>query len=117
VTAVAAPINGERHLVLVMNVQPASLMSAAVMRAAAGAVAPAPTVEGTVTHTAEQLKAWERPPAAVAPDGSRVPDQSRGRWLWLAALVLMIVERVIAQRARRPRTTAHTEVRDVARVA
>jgi hypothetical protein len=113
----AAPINGERHLVLVMNVQPASLMSAAVMRAAARAVAPPSAADVTVTHTAEELKVWERPPAAVAPDGSRVPEESRGRWLWLAALVLMVIERVIAQRARRPRTAAPTEARDVARVA
>jgi hypothetical protein len=116
----AGPINGERHLVLVMSAQPASLMSAAVMRAAAHAVAPASTADVSVTHTAEQLKAWERPPAAVAPDDSRVPEESRGRWLWLAALVLMVIERVItqrAQRARHLRTAAHAEIRDVSRVA
>lgn len=117
VAPLAAPINGGRHLLLVMNIQPASLMSAAVIHAAARAVAPAPLTDVTVTHDAEQLKGWERPPAAVAPDDSQVPDESRGRWLWLAALVLMMIERVIAQRARRPRTAAHTEVRDVARVA
>lgn len=110
----AAPINGEQHLVLVMNDQPASLISAAVIRAAARAVAPAPTTGATATHSAEQLKAWERLPGSIAPDGSQIPDESRGRWLWLAALVLMVIERVMA---RRPRTAAHTEVSDVARVA
>jgi len=117
VTALAAPIGGERHLVLVMNVQPASLMSAAVMRAAARAVAPARPADVTVRHGAEQLKAWERPPAAVAPEGAVMPDESRGRWLWLVALILMVLERVIARRARRPRSVAQAEVRDVARVA
>ena len=120
VAPIAAPITGERHLVLVMNVQPASLVSAAIMRAVARAVAPAPATDVTATHSAEQLKAWERPPAAIAPDGSQIPEEPRGRWLWLAALVLMVIERVIAQRAqraRRQRTAAHAEVRDVARVA
>ena len=56
VAPLAAPINGERHLLLVMNVQPASLMSAAVIHAAARAVAPAPTADVTATHDAEQLK-------------------------------------------------------------
>ena len=114
VAPLAVPINGEQHLVLVMNDQPASLISAAVMRAAARAVAPAPTTDLTATHSAEQLKAWERLPGSIAPDGSQIPDESRGRWLWLAALVLMVIERVMA---RRPRTAAHTEVSDVARVA
>lgn len=114
VAPLAAPINGEQHLVLVINAQPASLVSAAVMRAAAHALAPSPTAGVTATHGAEQLKAWERPPASIAPDGSQIPDESRGRWLWLAALVLMVIERVMA---RRPRTPAHTEVSDVARVA
>lgn len=114
VAPLAASVNGEQHLVLVMNVPPASLISAAVMRAAARAVAPAPTTDVTATHSAAQLKAWERPPASIAPGGSQIPDESRGRWLWLAALVLMVIERVMA---RRPRTAAHTEVGDVARVA
>ena len=114
VAPLAAPIGGEPHLLLVMNVPPASLTSAAIIRSAARAVAPAPAGYATATHNLEQLKAWERPPAAVAPEGAQIPDESRGRWLWLAALVLMIVERLIA---RRPRIAAHTEVRDVARVA
>jgi hypothetical protein len=114
VAPLAAPINGEQHLVLVINAQPASLVSAAVMRAAAHAVVPVPTTDVTATHSADQLKAWERPPASIAPDGSQTPHESRGRWLWLAALVLMVIERMIA---RRPRTAAHTEVSDVARVA
>jgi hypothetical protein len=97
-----------------MNTHSASLVSAAVMRAAAHAVAPAPTTDVTTTHSAEQLKAWERPPASIAPDGSQIPHESRGRWLWLAALVLMVIERVMALRLR---TAAPTEVRDVARVA
>jgi hypothetical protein len=113
----AAPIDGEPHLVLVMNVQPASLMSAAVVRATARAVTPTRTPDVTVTHGAEQLKAWERPPAAVAADEAQIPDESRGRWLWLAALALMVIERVISQRARRPQPAADTEVRNVARVA
>ena len=114
VAPLAAPINGESHLLLVMSVQPASLVSAAVMRTAARAVAPEPAADVIATHSAEQLKAWERPAASIAPDGSRAPEESRGRWLWLAALVLMVIERVMA---RRPRTAAHTEVSDVARVA
>ena len=115
VAPLAAAIDGEQHLVLVMNAQPVSLISAAVMSATVRAVAPAPPP--AATHSAEQLKAWERPPAATAPDNWRIPDESRGRWLWLAALVLMIIERVIVQRTRRPRTAAHAEVRDAARVA
>ena len=117
VAPVAAAINGERHLLLAIDAQPASLISAAIVRAAARAVAPAPAADTTATLSAEQLKAWERAPASTAPDDSHIPDDSRGRWLWLAALVLMVTERVIAQRARRPRPAAHTEVSDVARVA
>jgi hypothetical protein len=117
VAPLTGPINGEPHLVLVMNVAPASLMSAAVIGAAAHAVAPPPMPDVAVRHTADQLKAWERPPSAVAPEYAPPSDQSRGRWLWAAALALMAIERVIARRTRRPRLAANTEVRDVARVA
>lgn len=115
----AARINGETHLLLIVNVAPASLMSAAVIHATAQATAPAEAAS-TTSYPADQLKAWERPAAAVVPDATQFPDESRGRWLWLTALALMIVERVISQRARRssrPQETIHTEVRDAARVA
>lgn len=120
VAPLAASINGERHLVLVMNVQPASLTSAAVLRAAARAVAPAPPGDVMATLTAGQLKAWERPPSAVAAGNAPSPQESRGRWLWLAALVLMVIERIIVQRtqgARSQRAASDNEVRDVSRVA
>jgi hypothetical protein len=117
VAPVAAAINGESHLVVVMNAQPASLISAAIMRATARAVAPPAAADLAATHSAEQLKSWERPPSSTTPDTTQIPEESRGRWLWLAALVLLVIERVIAQRARRPLAAAHTEVSDVPRVA
>jgi len=112
----AVRINGDTHLLLVMAVPPTSLMSAAVIRATAQAVAPAQAAS-TTSLSADQLTAWERPAAAVAPDGAHSPNEPQGRWLWLAALALMLVERVITQRARRPKAAVHTEVSDVGRVA
>ena len=116
VSPLATRINRETHLLLVMAVPPASLMTAAVIRATAQAVAPAQAT-GNVSLSDDQLKAWERPAGAVAPESTQFPDDSGGRWLWLAALMLMIIERVITQRARRPQAAVPTEVRDVARVA
>jgi hypothetical protein len=50
----------------------------------------------------------------LVPDDTQFPNESLGRWLWLAALMLMVVEGVLA---RRRQAAVHTEVGDVARVA
>src|SRR5262245_9277463 len=108
VSPLATRINRETHLLLVMTVPPASLMSAAVIRATAQAVAPAQATSNS-SHPDDQLKAWERPAATLMPDEAQFPNGSRGRWLWLAGLMLMVIEGVLA---RRRQAAVHTEVRD-----
>ena len=112
----AANVDGQDNLILSTPEPPHTVVSAALVAAAARAGASSPPVppEGSFI-SADELRAWERSPAAVAAAAQHLSERdSLGRWFWLAALVLMAVEFVLVRRAR-PAT--QPEVTHAARVA
>ena len=58
----------------------------------------------------ERLRRWERPPTSVAPRGTdeTSPD---GRWFWVVALLLLLVEEWVRRRAPRKSIDAGLPVR------
>ena len=56
---------------------------------------------------ASELQSWTRAPSLPPPDAWRRGDESDGRWLWLAALVLLGLEHVL-----RRTPAAETRARD-----
>jgi hypothetical protein len=98
VTAVAGTVNGTNRLLLVTTAPAHSLMAAALIGAATGAsTAGIPAAELTNdVRAADELKSWERPPAAVAPTGSQLlRDQSDGRWWWIAVVAMLLAETAV----------------------
>ena len=98
VTAVTGPVDGTKRLLLVTTAPAHSLMSAALIGAASRAIdASAPASELTDdVRAADELRSWERPPAAVAPTASQpLRDQSDGRWWWIAVVALLLGETII----------------------
>jgi hypothetical protein len=98
---------GVNNLAVFVDAAPHTVLATAILGAAMDAAAdPIPAGEMTpTTLTPEELKGLERSP--TQPDGSApgVPGElSDGRWFWLAALVLLILEGAVR------RTTVKAEV-------
>ena len=117
VSAGVGTVEGVERLLLVTTEPAHRLTSAALIAAALSAAADAPSAAelSPDRRAAAELRTWERPAADVAPSGSsNQTGTSDGRWLWVAALVLLLVE----WRMRRPRpVTATAEASHAARVA
>jgi hypothetical protein len=99
--AAAARAAGADRLLIVADVEPASLESAALLLAAAAAAGPAtPGALPAEAWSADELRARERPPGrdGGGPAGAR--GESDGRWMWAVALALMAAE-VWARRSPR----------------
>jgi hypothetical protein len=106
VLAGAALLNGGDHLVLLPLTDESSLTSAALIAAATRAMSNAPTVaeRGAESIPDSALRAWQRAPSKSAVVTAVDSDASDGRWLWIAALVLLVIETLI--RRTPPRTIA-----------
>jgi hypothetical protein len=120
-TTVASDRNGKpivragwsgQELVVDVAAEPRSFLAAVSLQAVLNARA------GTSSHEAQEilrmpgdrLAAWSRPPGGVGRDGWRRVDRPDSRWLWLAVLALLAVERYL----RRPLVQHEAEVRRVA---
>lgn len=101
----------DRELVLQVTVPASSYFAAAVSRAALiSRYGPVARPEHEVLSIpAATLSAWSRAPGPVKETAWRNSDSSDARWLWVAALVLLI-----AEQSMRSRTVAR---KDEARVA
>jgi len=104
---------GDGRLWLLLRGEPASLISVALIRAAARASGPpAPPAEfDPATIPTAVLAGWQRPP--LEPERPRGTNDSDGRWLWVLALALLGME-TLMRRARRdsPARAAAREPRE-----
>ena len=73
-----------------------SLAGTALLAAAAGALTPGFALQEREPNVLpdEVLRTWERPPTASAPRG-REETSPDGRWFWLAAIVLLVIEQMV----------------------
>jgi hypothetical protein len=94
-TAASGSIDGRRALLLFVSDSASPYVAAATAVAALRASAPAPPaseVDPALISDAT-LKAWERQPAPPPPSRLRgLFDESDGRWLWIAVLLLLGAE-------------------------
>ena len=102
VVASVAAASGSAHDVLVFAcVNPGTVPGTALLRAAESAIAPvAPWREMEPTVAPDDvLQRWERPAVEQAPNGQHdtSPD---GRWLWLLAIALLMLEELLKRRSR-----------------
>lgn len=107
IAGVAAGERGSQYELVVFSCAAAGSSAGAALLTAVTRVATAkPNWHETETLVVpdEQLRRWERPATVIEPRGTdeTSPD---GRWLWLLALALLVVEEVIRRRA--PRRTNH----------
>ena len=111
--ASVAAASGPAYDVLVFAcVDVGTVPGTALLRAAESAIAPvAPwrEMEPTVVPD-EVLQRWERPAVEQAPNGQHdtSPD---GRWLWLLAIALLLVEELLKRRSRSTVVSASSEVK------
>jgi len=116
VTAARGRVDDADRLLLFTTTPAGSLLSAAIIQAVlrASANEPAVSEQATETRTADELRAWERPPAAVPPSGSQpVGDRSDSRWWWMAVIALLAFEWWMRRRPRalpRETETPHARV-------
>jgi hypothetical protein len=97
------------NLLLVAAFDPGSLASAALLSAIAKARSTAtPVAPGMIAS--ESLAAWQRAPAADR-SAAALGDESDGRWLWIAVLILLGIE-ALMRRSRREAQMAAEVVRD-----
>jgi hypothetical protein len=100
-----ADVGGRRRLMLVANVAPASLDAARLVSLARQAMSAAPSAAELepATVSDDELTTWERPAAPVATSTRFRPSDENGpsdaRWLWVVALVLLLVEWRLRRRA------------------
>jgi hypothetical protein len=89
-------LNGRAGVLLMANVAPDSLEAAALVAATARAAAGAPPAAELSPDVvpADELARWTR--EASATGSARIGDAApQGRWLWVAVLVLLLVEGVV----------------------
>jgi hypothetical protein len=73
-----------------------SLAGTALLAAVASALTPGPSFEEREPNVVSDdvLRTWERPPTAFAPRG-RDETSPDGRWFWLTAIALLVLEQVV----------------------
>jgi Aerotolerance regulator N-terminal len=93
VVAKQATVQGRERLLLVADVDPGSLVSAALIAAVDRARSAAPLLDefDSATIPDETLAAWQRPASSRSRDAGS-SGASDGRWFWVAALVLLAIE-------------------------
>jgi hypothetical protein len=85
-----APAAGGARIVRMPVPQPTST-SADAVRLALTSQSPQPVLEEPLPIPREQLDAWTRPPGVISPTAP-IADEGDRRWLWGAALFLLVVE-------------------------
>jgi hypothetical protein len=99
------------HEVLVFTcVEPGTLTASAILASVANAVDPAPDfgeLEPAFVPD-EELRRWERPAHEIAPPSP--DDSSDGRWFWLTAIALLLIEEWARRIPAIRRRNAVTEV-------
>lgn len=88
-------VKDKDRLLLFAAIAPGTVESAAMtakaLRALDGSTPLAEQVGSVVGD--DTLRSWERPATSGSiPPGANAPESSRGRWLWVAALVLLAIE-------------------------
>ncbi len=102
-TTMADSSGGHARLIVLTKTRARDLFSAAVIGALLRAVSPnaAAAEHVATTYSSDELRSWERPAGDVAvAESARAFADSDGRWLWLAALVLLIAEGLVRRRRR-----------------
>ena len=112
VASVAAASGSAYDVLVFACVDVGTVPGTALLRAAESAIAPvAPwrEMEPTVVPD-EVLQRWERPAVEQAPNTQRdtSPD---GRWLWLLAIALLMLEELLKRRSRSTVVPASSEVK------
>jgi hypothetical protein len=96
-------IHSREHMLLFTNTPPGSLASAELMLAILQALPPA--APGTElepqTVPIELLQRWQRPTARAVDVLNQDDGASDGRWLWLLALLLLVVETAVRRSKRK----------------
>jgi len=114
---VAAAASGDR-LVVVTNAPPADVVLPILVRGLVDALAVVPDIVPLeiVPIPDAQLTAWSRPAAPPAQPRIESVESDDRRWLWMAAIGLLIAESWVRRRSRRrDASAAHAE--EAARVA
>jgi hypothetical protein len=98
--AASGSVDGHRTLLIFPLVDAGSLTSAALIAATAEAVGNSlPVAEYEPLHlTDDVLRQWQQPVPEAAPRVREPGAASDGRWFWLLALVLLIVEAWLRKR-------------------
>lgn len=93
---VATVAVAERGVVIHSCADVGSLAGTALLAAVAGAMTPRPALEEWEPNVVpdDALRTWERPPTAFAPRG-REETSPDGRWFWLVAITLLLLEQVV----------------------
>jgi len=111
VATIARAGAGADHEVLVFAcVEPGTLAASAILASVATAVDPAPDfgeLEPAFVPD-EELRRWERPATEIAPPSP--DDSSDGRWFWLTAIALLLIEELVRRSPRVRQRRAVTEV-------
>lgn len=102
-TASSATGDALPALVLISRAPAESDVTALLLRAALRATASAdPLPDAEVARIPdEQLAAWQRPASLPPPEELTRVDTHDRRWFWGAALILLLVERLLRARMRR----------------
>jgi hypothetical protein len=90
------------ELIVAVGAPVSSLLASAVVRATLTARhGPVEQPEAEVLRVPrETLLAWSRPAGPVGQDGWRRADSTDGRWFWIGALILLIVEQWLRSRTK-----------------
>jgi len=94
--AVATVSAAEQGVVIHSCADAGSLGGTALIAAVAGALAPGRAFEEREPDVVpdDVLRTWERPPTAFSPRG-REETSPDGRWFWLVAIALLVLEQVV----------------------
>ena len=101
--AASGNVQGHDRLLLFSIADPGSLASAALIVAVTRALSSAPPVTELEPASVSDavLQGWERPASPIAPLAVYEAAVSDGRWFWVIAIALLLIETLIRRRSRR----------------
>lgn len=110
-TMVKSPPGAQHGVLVFACVEPGSLAGTALVAGTITALDPVPAMQELEPQFVpdETLRQWERPPTEVAP---RAPEETSpdGRWFWVVAILLLLVEEWLRRRSPRKALSETTEV-------
>jgi hypothetical protein len=107
-----AVVDGRRQLLLFTDSAPGSLAAARIGTAAGAAASVAPPIAELEPETLSEreVASLARPAREISLQRSSDPNgESDARWVWMAVLVLLLIELALRRRAARPLATAVEE--------